>query len=121
MLARVGNKAGVGAKPERPCGVERVGPLWLPTPIPKRKKLIERAYRLAEGMGIALWCEDEAGPFQTVLDAAPSWHREGRPQRQDHEYLRNGTAKVLTLFHPSNGQVRVQGVEHSTNAVLHPG
>jgi hypothetical protein len=71
-------------------------------------------------MGIALWCEDEAGPFQTVPYAAPSWHREGQPQPQDHEYLRNGTAKVLTLFHPRDGQVRLKGVEQTTNAVLHP-
>ena len=33
------------------------------------KKLIEQAYRLAEGMGIALWCEDEAGPFGSVASA----------------------------------------------------
>ncbi|NEP20356.1 MAG: transposase [Leptolyngbya sp. SIO4C1] len=71
-------------------------------------------------MGIAVWCQDEAGPFQTVPYAAPSWQPEGQPQRQDHEYLRNGTAKVLTLFHPSDGQVRIKGVEQTTNAILHP-
>ncbi len=69
---------------------------------------------------MAVWCEDEAGPFQTVPYAAASWHPEGQPQRQDHEYLRNGTAKILTLFHPSDGQVRIKGVEQTTNAVLHP-
>ena len=37
-----------------------------------------------------------------------------------HEYIRGGTAKLLTLFHPATGQVRVQGVESVTNAVLHP-
>lgn len=71
-------------------------------------------------MGIALWCEDEAGPFQTVPYAAPSWHPEGQPQLQDHEYLRNGTAKILTLFHPTDGRVRIKGVEQTTNALLHP-
>jgi len=55
-----------------------------------------------------------------VPDAAPSWHAESRPQLQDHQYLRNGTAKVLTLFHPQDGQVRLKGVEQTTNAVLHP-
>jgi hypothetical protein len=35
-------------------------------------------------------------------------------------YLRQGTAKLLTLFHPADGQVRVQGVTHCPNAVLHP-
>ena len=40
--------------------------------------------------------------------------------RQSHEYHRNGTAKMLTLFHPADGQVRVKGVKTTTNAVLHP-
>ena len=40
--------------------------------------------------------------------------------RQSHEYQRNGTAKMLTLFHPIDGQVRVKGVTRTTNAVLHP-
>jgi DDE superfamily endonuclease len=82
--------------------------------------LIEQAYRTAEAMGIAVWCQDEAGPFQTVPYAAPSWQPEAHPQRQSHEYLRNGTAKLLTLFHPADGIVRVKGVESAPNAVLHP-
>lgn len=71
-------------------------------------------------MGIAVWCEDEAGPFQTVPYGTPSWQLEGHPQQQAHEYLRDGTAKLLTLFHPQDGEVRVKGVESATNAVLHP-
>lgn len=86
----------------------------------KQKNLIEQAYRTAEAMGIAVWCQDEAGPFQTLPDAAPSWQPEEHPQQQSHEYVRNGTAKLLTLFHPQDGQVRVKGVESTTNAVLHP-
>jgi hypothetical protein len=39
---------------------------------------------------------------------------------QPHEYIRNGTAKMLTLFHPASGEVRVKGVTQSTNAILHP-
>lgn len=70
-------------------------------------------------MGIAVWCEDEAGPFQTIPDAAPSWHEQEHPQQQSHEYIRNGTAKVLTLFRPQDGQVRVKGVESTTNVILH--
>ena len=27
---------------------------------------------------------------------------------------------MLTLFHPTSGKVRVKGVLHSTNAILHP-
>lgn len=39
--------------------------------------------------------------------------------RQPHEYIRNGTAKLLTLFHPASGQVRAKGVTSCTNSVLH--
>lgn len=66
-----------------------------------------------------MWNEDEAGPFQTVPYAGSSWQPEGHPARQPHEYERNGTAKLLTLFHPSTGEVRVKGVTSCTNAVLH--
>ena len=48
-----------------------------------------------------------------------SWRPEGEPARQPHEYLRDGTAKVLTLFHPADGRVRVKGVTACPNAVLH--
>jgi len=44
----------------------------------------------------------------------------GSTNTTPHEYLRNGTAKMLTLLHPATGQVRVQGVISSANAVLHP-
>jgi len=37
---------------------------------------------------------------------------------QPHEYTPNGTAKLLTLFHPASGQVRVKGVTRSTNPIL---
>ena len=40
--------------------------------------------------------------------------------RQPHEYIRNGTAKLLTLFHPASGQVRAKGVTSCPNSVLHP-
>ncbi len=49
-----------------------------------------------------------------------SWQPIGQPRRQPHEYLRAGTAKLLTLLHPTSGEVRVKGVTHCTNAVLHP-
>jgi hypothetical protein len=69
---------------------------------------------------LAVWGQDEAGPFQTVPYDGESWAPEGQPVRQSHEYQRNGTAKMLTLFHPADGQVRVKGVTSATNAVLHP-
>jgi DDE superfamily endonuclease len=78
------------------------------------------AYRLAEAVGIAVWCQDEAGPYQAIPQPGASWQPEGQPARQPHAYIRGGTAKLLTLFHPATGSVRAKGVEHSTNAVLHP-
>jgi hypothetical protein len=82
--------------------------------------LIEKAYQTGEKLGLSIWNQDEAGPYQTIPYPGASWQPEGHPVHQPHEYIRNGTAKILTLFHPSTGQVRVKGVTHSTNAVLHP-
>ena len=67
-----------------------------------------------------MWVQDEAGPFQTVPYPGGSWQPAGLPAHQPHEYVRNGTAKLLTLFHPASGQVRVKGVTSCTNQVLHP-
>jgi DDE superfamily endonuclease len=81
--------------------------------------LIEQAYLVGENLGLAVWTEDEAGPFQTVPFSGNSWQEKGCPLRQASEYIRNGTAKMLTLFHPQDGQVRVKGVRSCTNVVLH--
>jgi hypothetical protein len=81
--------------------------------------LIEDAYRLGEAMGLSVWCTDQAGPFQTTPYPGQSWRPEGGPARLPHEYLRAGTAKILTLFHPADGQVRLRGVTACPNAVLH--
>src|SRR5258708_5961920 len=43
----------------------------------------------------------------------------GEPSKQPHEYAKNGTAKLLTLFHPATRKVRVKGVTACPNAVLH--
>jgi transposase len=82
--------------------------------------LIEDAYRLAPGLGLEVWCTDQAGPFQTVPHPGRSWRPEGSPARLPHEYARNGTAKVMTLFRPADGYVRLKGVTSCPNAVLHP-
>ena len=82
--------------------------------------MIEDAYRLGEKLGLSVWCTDQAGPFQTVPHAGPAWRPECKPARQPHEYLRNGTSKIFTLFHPNDGQVRVEGVTTCPNTVLHP-
>src|SRR3954464_1932142 len=70
-------------------------------------------------MGLSVWCTDQAGPFQAVPQPGTSWEPECHPARQPHEYLRNGTAKLMTLFHPADGQVRVKGVTACPNEVLH--
>jgi hypothetical protein len=79
--------------------------------------LIEAAYTQEV---LPVWTEDEAGPYQTLPYPASQWHPAGQPVRYPHEYVRQGTAKQLTLFHPSSGAVRVKGVRSCHNAVLHP-
>ncbi len=71
-------------------------------------------------MGVPVWCQDEAGPYQAIPQAGASWEPAGRPTCQPHEYVRGGTAKLLTLVHPASGAVRVKGVISAPNAVLHP-
>ena len=75
---------------------------------------------MGEQLGLDVWCEDEAGPFQTAPVPGASWQTEGKPADYPHEYQRDGCAKLLTLFHPRDGQVRVKGVKSCTNEVLHP-
>lgn len=70
-------------------------------------------------MGIAVWCEDEAGPYQTKPYPGASWQPTGHPLRQPHEYFQEGTAKMLTLLHPKTGTVRVKGVTNTRNETLH--
>ena len=81
--------------------------------------MIERAYRHAGQLELLLWCQDEAGPFTTEPYDGATWQLEGHPSRQPHEYLPDGTAKLLTLLDPTSGQVRVKGVKSTTNVVLH--
>jgi transposase len=85
-----------------------------------QKKLIEQAYTQAAQQGLSVWCEDEAGPFQAVPHPGPSWQPQAHPARHPHEYIRGGTTKILTLFHPASGQVRLSSAARCTNAVLHP-
>lgn len=81
------------------------------------KKLIEAAYQQDT---LPVWTEDEAGPYGTLPYPGTHWHPAGQPVRYPHEYVRAGTAKQLTLFHPASGAVRVKGVRSGANAVLHP-
>lgn len=82
--------------------------------------MIEQAYRTGAKLGLAVYTQDEAGPYQTLPYPGASWQPVSHPALQSHEYIRLGTAKLLTLFHPATGQVRVKGVTSSANVVLHP-
>jgi hypothetical protein len=55
-----------------------------------------------------------------VPHAGGSWRPREHPATQPHEYLRGGTPKILTLFHPASGRVRLQPAARGTKAVLHP-
>jgi hypothetical protein len=89
-------------------------------PIRREKTVIERAYVLAERLGLPLWCEDEAGPYQMIPHPDSSFQPEGQPACQDHQYIRGKTCKLLTLFRPATGELRTEPVDQSTNAILHP-
>lgn len=67
-----------------------------------------------------LWCQDEAGPYQAIPQPGNSWEPIGKPACIPHEYIRGGTAKLLTLLHPATGKVRAEPVERAPNEVLHP-
>jgi hypothetical protein len=75
---------------------------------------------LAEPLGIPVWCQDEAGPYQAIPQLGASWEPTGKAACQPHEYIRGGTAKLLTLFRPATGEVRARGVSSAPNRVLHP-
>ncbi len=101
--------------------VRKTGVVTVVDPETERKRaLIELAYRLGEAAGLPVWCQDEAGPYGTVPSPGASWQPEGHPTCLPHEYRRDGTAKLLTLFRPATGEVRATGVRTATNAVLHP-
>lgn len=74
---------------------------------------------MGEALGLPVWCEDEAGPYQAIPQPGRSWQPEGVPARQPHEYVRGGTAKLLTLLRPATGEVRARPVQRTPNTVLH--
>src|SRR3954469_13060596 len=46
--------------------------------------------------------------------------RNARRNERNTQIIRGGTTKILTLFHPASGQVRLQPAARGTNALLHP-
>ena len=67
-----------------------------------------------------MWCQDEAGPYQAIPQPGRGWAPLLQPARLPHEYIRGGTAKLLTLFRPATGEVRAKGVTNTPNTVLRP-
>lgn len=86
----------------------------------EKKDLIEQAYQHGESASLVVLCQDEAGPYQAIPQAGGSWQPEGHAALQPHEYIRGGTAKLLTLFRPATGELRAKGVLSAPNVVLHP-
>jgi hypothetical protein len=76
-----------------------------------------RAYTYTE---VVVRTQDEAGPYRAIPRPGSHWRPASSPARDPHEHIRHGTAKLLTLFHPAAGQVRVTGVTSTDNTVLHP-
>ncbi|MCK7491802.1 MAG: hypothetical protein MZW92_09165 [Comamonadaceae bacterium] len=90
-------------------------------PDAEAKKLIEQAYRDGNRLGLAVWCEDEAGPYPGhSATRSPVGNRSASRSATRMSMSGGGTAKLLTLFHPATGQVRVKGVTRTPNTVLHP-
>jgi hypothetical protein len=85
-----------------------------------KKGAIEQAYTIGELVGLPVLCEDEAGPYQAIPQPGVSWQMQGLPARQPHEYIRGGTAKMLTLFRPKDGELYLEPVARTANSVLHP-
>jgi len=82
--------------------------------------LIEDAYTVAADLGLVTCCADQAGPFQTLAYPGKRWCKETKAVRIEHEYVRNGTAKLMTIFRPATGEVRVKGTRQCRNVELHP-
>jgi transposase len=85
----------------------------------EKKRLMEQAYQLGEAVGLAVWCQDEAGPYQAIPQSGAHWRPHAQPAAQPHEYVHGGTAKLLTLLHPATGTVRAQGVPRTPNVIRH--
>src|SRR4051794_37435290 len=115
-----GRKGGAGALPAWSCASAST-PASSPSPIRMpRQKGADRA-------SLHAWCLSRPdslvrGRSGSVPggDAAGQQLAAARPARdRPHEYVRGGTCKILTLFHPASGQGHLQSVGSCTNLVLH--
>lgn len=53
------------------------------------------------------------GRIQRFHNSVASWQPIGEPVCYPHEHIWGETVKLLTLFHPTTGQLRVKGVAHA--------
>jgi hypothetical protein len=67
-----------------------------------------------------VWCPDQAGPDQAKPHEGTVWRPEGDPARLPHEYQHGATTKILTLFHPADGIIRMEGATTCPNEILPP-
>ncbi len=90
-----------GTPSEPHCECAKKGFTGCMTPDPEQKRLIERAYQVAEACGLPLWCQDEAGPSATRPQPGASWPPQGKARLQPHKYVRKRGTKLITLFRPA--------------------
>jgi transposase len=86
----------------------------------QKRGLLDLAYHVAEAMGIPLWCQDEAGPYQAVPQPGQSRPARGQaalPAARVHP-RRNGQA--VDSVPSGHWRSSCKGVSRATNAVLHP-
>src|SRR5262245_60250876 len=112
------NAQGPGAPPALPCASARLALSPSPTRTPSPKKADRGRLRPGQATGAVGVVRRPGGAFPHRPPLWPELAALGQPSRQPHEYIRNGTAKVMTLFHPASGQVRVEGVTSCPNEVL---
>jgi hypothetical protein len=86
--------------------------------IPTPQKLIEHASGWGAEAGVAVGCEDEAGPLQAAPQPGSNWQPACHPATQLQEWIRGGTTKRMTLLEPATGPVAVQAAASGTHPVL---
>ena len=112
-------KTELGVRRKPGCENVKKGSWRSPIPIPKRKKTHRNRLHAGRGDGFVCLVPRSGG---TISDGSAA-RRKLAARRQGGvstaRYFRDGTAKLLTLFHPTDGQVRVKGTLSCPNAVLH--
>ncbi len=69
---------------------------------------------------MAVACQDEAGPYQTVPYAGPQWAPVGHPPLAAPRVCAPGHGQAAHAVPSSDGPTQAQGVTPCPNAVLHP-